>query len=523
MESLRPRRLTEFIEILWRRKKLLILMAATMMIATFIAIRQVPNIYESRALIVVHLRSDESGAAQIAKFSSLQQELTSRATVATLVRKHNLYPKAKDTEEAMGALQKAINVETRMRGYYPETPESVSISYRYTEPVKARDVIADLVRIFEQANEQMKLEAGTEARRLSDQITEVEERLRQLGPQRDLDLLRLEYLNRMRSESNLARNQRQVIESSLEALRTKEYELERRVADQRKLIAEQEKAVKAASAAPGATASAAYGQLLIRKTEIEADIKNYSDQYTDKHPKMKEWRNQLAEINRQISRFESGAEAGNSASAVSSEARELRQMQRELTNLERDLDVVRHDLENKSQTLGKLAPGHASPNTEVAPATNSASRTEYDRLLSRYNWLKDKQDSVLKISSPAGASGLMFQVIDAPNLPQFPAAPNRMILQLLALGLALCFGLAIAFAVEIPRMFMINDDRDIEYYLGAPVLAIIPETLTPIERSRQRKLRVTRALLILMLAAALVPAFILLLNRLQIFQMLGNK
>jgi hypothetical protein len=33
----------------------------------------------------------------------------------------------------------------------------------------------------------------------------------------------------------------------------------------------------------------------------------------------------------------------------------------------------------------------------------------------------------------------------------------------------------------------------------------------------------TRSLLILMLAAALVPAFILLLNRLQIFQILGGK
>ncbi|MGH9836344.1 MAG: hypothetical protein ACREBD_13315, partial [Blastocatellia bacterium] len=91
------------------------------------------------------------------------------------------------------------------------------------------------------------------------------------------------------------------------------------------------------------------------------------------------------------------------------------------------------------------------------------------------------------------------------------------------LSLALGFGLIIAFAIELPRMFMINDDRDIEYYLGAPVLALIPETLTPLERSRRRKVRMTRSLLILMLAAVLVPAFILLLNRLQIFQLLGSR
>jgi hypothetical protein len=70
---------------------------------------------------------------------------------------------------------------------------------------------------------------------------------------------------------------------------------------------------------------------------------------------------------------------------------------------------------------------------------------------------------------------------------------------------------------------MINDDRDIEYFLGAPVLALIPETLTPLERSRRRKVQMTRSLLVMMLAAALIPAFIALLIRLQIFQILGGR
>jgi hypothetical protein len=167
--------------------------------------------------------------------------------------------------------------------------------------------------------------------------------------------------------------------------------------------------------------------------------------------------------------------------------------------------------------------GGGSTAIPLPRTTNAATRTEYERLLSRYNWLRDKQDAMLKISGTQGVAGMMFKVIDAPNLPQLPVAPNRILLQALALGLSLGFGLAIAFAVELPKMFMINDERDIEYYLGAPVLALIPETLTPIERSRRRKLGMTRGLLILMLAAVLVPAFIFLLNRLQIFQTLGNK
>ncbi len=524
MESLRPRRLTEFLEILWKRKKLLFLMTAVMMFATYFVIRRVPNIYESRSLVVVKLRSDEQGGSQDARFSALQQELTSRATLATLVRKFSLYPKAKDIEEAMGTLQKAIKVETKMRGYYPETPESISISYRYPEPARARDVVVDLVQIFERANEQMKVEASTEVERITSQMTEVEDRLRQLGPQRDLDVVRLEMLARSRNESNSASKQREVVESSVETLSDKEYSIERQVTEQRRQIAEQEKAVKSLPPTSGAASSAAYGQLLIKKTELESDIKNYSEQFTERHPKMVQMRNQLSEINRQIARLESGSDP-TSPSPLSQEVRELRAMQRELARLETDLDVVRRELKRKTATLGRLPSGSAAapPVRREGNFSSAAVRAEYEQLMVRYNKLVDQQDIFLKLSGARGPSDMMFQAIDAPNLPQLPVAPNRILLQLIALALALGFGLVIAFAVELPRMFMINDDRDIEYYLGAPVLALIPETLTPVERSRKRKLRMTRGLLILMLAVALVPAFIVLLNRLQIFQILGNK
>jgi hypothetical protein len=96
-------------------------------------------------------------------------------------------------------------------------------------------------------------------------------------------------------------------------------------------------------------------------------------------------------------------------------------------------------------------------------------------------------------------------------------------LQILALALAMGFGLLAAFGSELPKFFFINGERDIEYYLGAPVLAAIPETLTPIERSHKRKLKMTRSLLLLVLVGALVPAFILVLNATKIFHFLGNK
>jgi hypothetical protein len=98
-----------------------------------------------------------------------------------------------------------------------------------------------------------------------------------------------------------------------------------------------------------------------------------------------------------------------------------------------------------------------------------------------------------------------------------------MLLRLIGLGIALALGLLAAVALEFPRLFLIHDDRDVEYYLGAPVLALIPETLTPFERRRRRRLWGLRWLGFVILAAAMIPVFLIALDRAQIFQILGSR
>ena len=161
---------------------------------------------------------------------------------------------------------------------------------------------------------------------------------------------------------------------------------------------------------------------------------------------------------------------------------------------------------------------------ETAPSGRlDEAKTEYDRLMGRYNWLMDKQDSLQKLSGGDGQKITMFQLIDAPLAQRSPVGPNRMLLRLIGLGIALALGLLAAAALEFPRLFLIQDDRDVEYYLGAPVLALIPETLTPSERRRQRRLLGLRWLGLGLLAAAMIPVFVIALDRAQIFQILGSR
>jgi hypothetical protein len=319
---------------------------------------------------------------------------------------------------------------------------------------------------------------------------------------------------------------RRAVESSIESLADNEYTLKLQADEKRKEIAEQEKLVNSLPAAPG---SAAYGALLTEKSKIEADIQSYSDQYTDKHPKMIQLRNQLAEVNRQINRLEAQT-GGAMPLSLTPEGRDLIAMRRDLRRTEADLEVTQRRLQRRNQQLGGMprGDGRALSNGPLGtPASligrNDMARAEYDTMVKRYNWLLDKQDSLLKSSAERDPLRAMFYVIDKASLPRLPAAPNRLALQAFALTLAAAFGLAISFAVETPRLFKINDSRDVEYFLGAPVLAAIPETLTPAERAHKRRLRLTRGALVAATAAVLAPVLVLLLTYLRVFQIIASK
>lgn len=507
----------------WRKKRLLALMMFAMLIATLFVIRKVPNRYESSALIVIgNKMTEETRAKYATSVSTKMEQLTSRANLAVMVRKYDLYPTIVRTEDAVAKLSKDLVTQVNNASVFPNLPESIKITYRHTVPQKAYQVVNEIAQSFEQENFQVRQEALGESQRLATQILEAQERLKSLGPISDQTLLL--GLGRPGESGLSARMQQETLQSTVDSLSDRKYLLEKQIEAKEREIAEQEKTVRQLAAAPKSAANPALGPLITRKAEIEGNIKTYADKYTDKHPQMVQWRNQIVEINRQIERLDATVAGGGAAAANPQEVRELRTMQSDLGKLRNELEITNREIERKNLSLQKIAaaPVDRGP-VDAMPKVDPSARAEHETLMSRYSWLLSKQEEATKLAGLNGSDMKAYAIVDAPNMPQYPVAPNRLMLQLIALGIALAFGLLIAFGAEIPKFFLINDERDIEYYLGAPVLAAIPETMTPIERSRKRKVRMTQAVLLLMLAAALVPAIILILNRSQIFQMLGSK
>src|SRR5215475_11551163 len=467
MGIMRPRGPFEYLGILWRKKLLILLVGASASIATLQIIRRIPNVYESHALIVISNQGNgnDDRSPSSPPLAALTQRMTSQANLTEIVRRYDLYHQtpgvAPDPGAAVERLRKAIKIDIKMRNYYPEAPESLTVSYRYNDPVIAQRVVADLISIFEQTNSAIGLQAATELERFHAQVAEIESQLKELAPQRDLALLRSGSLN---NAPAAARAQRLAASDSIGALGDKEFTLTRQIDEQKRQIAEQQKLVSSAAPAARLATNSAYGVLLARRAEVEGQIRDLSGSATEKNPKMIQARSQLAAINQEIARLEeaSGANPGAALNSASPEARELRAMRRELQRLENDLEVARRDLSRKTLSLKELP--NEDPNAGLKEVASTArlneAKTEYDRLMGRYNWLMDRQDSLQKLFGNDGRKGEVFQVVDPPLAQPTPIAPNRLLLKLVGLGIALALGLLITSAREIPRLFLIHNDRD---------------------------------------------------------------
>src|SRR5262249_2789366 len=281
----------EFFEILWRKKLLIFLVATPVVIAAFQVIRRIPNIYESHALIVI---SDQgSGNNDLltpeASLTTLTQQMTSYANLAAIIRHNDLYHQAAgqvpDTNGQAESLRRAIKVDIRMRNYFPQVPESLTISFRYTNPAIAQRVVADLVSTLDRANVTMRKQAAMELERFRAKITDIEAQLRELEPRRNLAALREESARKSDNALLAANAQRLTTADSIDSLSDKEFMYERQIDEQKRQIAEQEKLLKsaatAAATASGPASNSAYGVLLARRAEFEGQIKNLATSATE--------------------------------------------------------------------------------------------------------------------------------------------------------------------------------------------------------------------------------------------------
>jgi uncharacterized protein involved in exopolysaccharide biosynthesis len=479
-----------------------------MLISTFLVIERLPNVYESRATVVTTGTVSDRQTVN-ARVTATTERLNSRVFLEPIIDRYDPYNNHGNIDAAVARMRQDLKIDTTYRSDFPER---LTISYRHTDPVLAKDVTTDLISVFGKMNEAVEKQAVDKSKSVASEIASVENRLREMGKLRAATAARRGAAGRVAGAINTERAQRIAAASSIETLTDKQFALEQQIAEQQRQIQEQQKIAKIAPS--DAKSGSSYGVLIVRKAELEALLKDYGAQYTDKNPKVIQTRNQLSEINHQIAQLSAGSDQ-DGGMVSSAEARELRSMQRELARMQTDLAITQRELARKKQASPNLSvPTSSAAFVPAVASTDDGEavgelQTDYETLRKRYDALLTKQDQLDRAQmATAGLEPGVFQLVDTPVEARMPVGPNRFKYRMFSLAIAIGFALLVAFALEIPKLYAITDDRDVEYYLGVPVIALIPEAASPAQ-NRQRPLLVGRATGAVIAALLISSAFLL--------------
>src|SRR5437870_4405191 len=98
MRYFRPRTFGELVRVVWRRKSIITTLAAVILIATFLTVKKLPDIYESRATIVVANETSDNAAFINSQVTAATQQIVSQLNLERIIRKYQLYPALNLTE-----------------------------------------------------------------------------------------------------------------------------------------------------------------------------------------------------------------------------------------------------------------------------------------------------------------------------------------------------------------------------------------------------------------------------------------
>jgi predicted nucleic acid-binding Zn-ribbon protein len=229
--------------------------------------------------------------------------------------------------------------------------------------------------------------------------------------------------------------------------------------------------------------TAAWAELVSRRSQYEGELQKLLAQYTEKHPDVAATKKQIEDIKAQqdqmMNDWKDRIEDRKQKLTKLSDPR-LLTLRTNISMAEGDMDRQGRLLDETNKQIADLnARINAIPNAEVGL---EALDREYQTKKSNYdNLLLEQQKIVVGADAAKEQQGGGIQVVDPANLPEKPVAPKRFVLTAAGFAIGLGLGMLLVLIFEVRRLFTIQTIEDAKHYTTLPVLAAIPELMTPAE------------------------------------------
>lgn len=533
----RQRKPGEYAKIIWKRKWLIILPAFAVASAVALVVYRLPDVYESSTLIVVKPSTLPSATVPTMgedtitrQLSSIAQVVTSRSSLEPLVTKYDIYRAERARGEPMELIIEKIrkDIKVEINTSRNDITNGFNIIYRGREPKATQLVTSELASKYIDEQTKTSINSTTSAKQFFDQQVS--------QAKQELDAIDNERGDFMQKNVNSLPSGAVSLVGQLGGLREqqKAYIAEvGRYQDRRSALAGQLALIKKTTEqikeevienTTDPKTTAAWAQLSARKADLEAQMQRMLTELKPKHPDVQSKQAEIDSVKRSMDEM------------VSEWKQKIKDKQEKLkdrpdlqvASIEAELRLMDSEIRRGQGTLADIEKQigelmlriNTVPGVEVALGKLDR---DYQTKQAAYNALLGTQQRIeLGAAAANQQQGESIQVIDSAYLPSQPVAPKRPLLFAMGLALGLGLGIFLAAVFEAPKLLTIQNREDAAHYTGLPVLATVPDLLTPQEaRSipRRRKL-----LLAAGVAATIVsiPLLALALRATHIFEMFSS-
>jgi polysaccharide biosynthesis transport protein len=533
----RNRKPGEYAKIVWKRKWLIILPAIAVATSVAWVVYRLPDVYESSTLIVVKPSTLPSATVPTMgedtitrQLSSIAQVVTSRSSLEPLVTKYDLYHAERVRGEPMEVIIEKIrkDIKVEINTSRNEITNGFNIVYRGRVPKATQLVTSELASKYIDEQTKNSINSTISAKQFFDQqVSQAKAELDAIDTQRG-DFMQHNVGNLPSGAASLVgqlsglREQQKAYISEVGRYQDRRSALSGQLSLIKKTSEQVKDEIIENTTDPKTTA--AWAQLSARKADLEAQMQRMLTELKPKHPDVL---SKQAEINSvKGSMEEMVSEWQQKIKDKSEKLKDRPDLQ--VASIEAELKLMDSEIRRGQGTLADIEKQinelmvriNTVPGVEVALGKLDrdylTKKAAYDSLLST------QQRIALGADAASQQQGESIQVIDSAYLPSQPVAPKRFILFAVGVGLGLGLGVFLVVLFEVPKLLTIQNREDAAHYTGLPVLASVPDLLTPQEaRSLPRRRRLLLAAGVAVTIVS-IPLLALALRATHIFEMFSS-
>jgi polysaccharide chain length determinant protein (PEP-CTERM system associated) len=217
--------------------------------------------------------------------------------------------------------------------------------------------------------------------------------------------------------------------------------------------------------------------------QMQTQLASLQARYTEDYPDVIKTKNDIASLQRRIAENDSKAPGDAKPVHALAEPPQITQLRQQIHNSDLIIAEKSKEQEQIKQQI-RTYQDYVQSSPVVEQKYKELTRG-YQTALDSFNELQKKRDAAQQAVDLDQTQGSeQFRVLDPANLPEKPSFPNRPMFAGGGLAGGLALGLGIAFLLEM-RDTSMRTERDVEFVLRLPVLAMVPE-IGPIQAKASR-------------------------------------